>query len=285
MTDLSRQGRAGEPVISVIVPTHDRRAFLQRKLAALEAEPLDFEVIVVADACSDDTEAFLEQYRPPYRLNWTTAPGRHAAYARNRGAELAAAELLLFSDDDVIARPGWLAANLALHEQPGRVGVTAQALPEGLEFGFPVARLQGWWNVSGNSTSLSKELFRRVGGYDESFDTYGGEDPDLAYRLKLAGAVFALVEGAVVEHWHDGFVANLEAKARSAGRAHVQVWRKHRSFEIALALGVHPLSLALKRLLLGPWARRLMGEHLYRWEVAYAQGAREAIRAAGSAHG
>src|SRR5690625_3910902 len=82
------------PAVSVIVPTRNRQALLERKLRALESEPLNFEVIVVADACTDGTEKFLAGYEPPYLFSWTTGPGRHAATARNLGAQRARAPIL-----------------------------------------------------------------------------------------------------------------------------------------------------------------------------------------------
>ncbi len=266
------------PAVSVIVPTRDRRVLLERKLRALELEQLDFEVIVVADACTDDTEKFLAAYRPPYRFSWTTGPGLHAATARNIGASRAQAPVLLFSDDDVIPGPGWVEDNRRLHETPDMVGLSKQRLPEHLEVGDRLTRVQGWWNTNGRSTSVRAELFHEVGGYDPVFSTYGGEDPDLGWRLKQAGARFRLLTGATVEHWDEHYLENLEAKARSAGAAHVRVWRKHRAAEVAWALGVHPASLALKRVLLGPWTSGLIGEDRFLWERAYAAGARAELR-------
>ncbi len=266
------------PVVSVIVPTRNRRELLERKLRALESEPLDFEVIVVADACTDDTEKFLAGYQPPYRFTWTTGPGLHAATARNIGASRAIGEVLLFSDDDVVPAPGWVADNRRLHENPGFVGLSRQRLPAHVPVGDALGAVHGWWNTNGRSTSLRAELFREVGGYDPAFSTYGGEDPDLGWRLKLAGARFRLLTGATVEHWDEGYLENLEAKARSAGAAHVRVWRKHRAPAVAWALGVHPVSLAAKRVLLGPWSASLIGADRYRWEAAYAAGARDELR-------
>lgn len=270
--------RSTVPVVSVIVPTRDRRALLERKLRALELEQLDFEVIVVADACTDDTEKFLASYHPPYRFSWTTGPGLHAATARNIGASRAQAPVLLFSDDDVIPSPGWVEDNRRLHQTEGMVGLSKQRLPDHLEVGDRLTRVQGWWNTNGRSTSVRADLFHEVGGYDPVFSTYGGEDPDLGWRLKQEGARFRLLTGATVEHWDEHYLENLEAKARSAGAAHVRVWRKHGAAEVAWALGVHPASLALKRVLLGPWAAGLLGEDRYRWERAYAEGARLELR-------
>lgn len=269
-----------EPVVSVIVPTRNRRVLLERKLQALEIEQLDFEVIVVADACTDDTEKFLAAYRPPYRFSWTTGPGLHAATARNIGASRAKAPVLLFSDDDVIPGPGWVEDNRRLHQEPGFVGLSKQRLPPHLEVGDSLTAVHGWWNTNGRSTSVRAELFHEAGGYDPVFSTYGGEDPDLGWRLKQLGARFRLLTGATVEHWDEQYLHNLEAKARSAGAAHVNVWRKHDAPQVAWALGVHPLSLALKRVFFGRWSASLIGEDRYLWERAYAEGARAELRRA-----
>src|SRR5690606_20488178 len=101
---------------------------------------------------------------------------------------------------------------------------------------------------------------------------------DLGWRLKRLGARFRLLTGATVEHWDERYLENLDAKARSAGAAHVRVWRKHGDARVAWALGVHPNSLALKRLAVGPWSAPLRGAGRYRWEAAYAAGARDELR-------
>ena len=272
------------PVVSVIVPTHDRRPLLERKLRSLEGEALDFEVIVVADACTDDTEKFLTGYQPPYHFSWTTGPGLHAANARNIGAERARGEVLLFSDDDAIPSPGWVAENLRLHEEPGYVGLSRQVLSPHLQHGATLDRVWGWQSTNGCSLSMRAELFAAVGGYDASFSSYGGEDLDLGWRLKQLGAKFRFLPNSPVEHWDEGYLVDIEQKGRSAGAAHVRVWRKHGGARLAWALGVHPVMLAAKRALLGLPARLALRSDRYRWERAYAEGARAELRRRGGAY-
>lgn len=233
---------------------------------------------MVVDACRDDTVEFLSGYAPPYPLRYAEGPGRHAAAARNIGAALAAGEVLLFSDDDAITSPGWISEHSALHASPGYVGVSKLVLPAHLQHGATLNRVDGWWNASGAAMSVRRELFERAGGYDESFSGYGGEDPELGWRLRRLGARFKLLRRAPVEHWDEEYISSLEAKAHAAGRAHVKVWRKHRDLRIAVALGVHPILLGLKRLLLAPPAARLVGEQTLRYERAYASGASEELR-------
>lgn len=260
-----------QPELSVVIPTHNRRPILERKLKAMAGENGPFEVIVVAAGCSDDTLEFLAGYRPPYPLTVIPGPDRFAAYSRNRGAEVAEGRVLLFTDDDVVSRPGFLAAHIGLHSRPGQVGVSRMVLPEHLKEGEVFAGRAYWWNANGRGTSIPAALFKQVGGYDESFDSYGGEDPDLGWRLSKAGAKFVYLPAAVAEHWDESYSASVGRKAFQAGEAHVRVWRKYGDNRVAWALGIHPLLLRAKLAFYSRtaerWGRR--GE----FELAYARGA------------
>jgi glycosyltransferase involved in cell wall biosynthesis len=263
--------------ISVIVPTHNRRALLERKLRALERELGDFEIIVVADGCADGTLEFLQNFGTQLNVQVLALPGVGAAAARNAGVQASSGKILLFSDDDVIPRSGWILAHANAHSQKNVVAVGRLELPtqlrDGVSFLGPKAL---WWNATGANSSMSRDLFIRAGGYDESFREYGGEDPDLGFRLLKSGANFVFLDRAVAEHWDEGFSSSLRKKARAAGIAHVRVWRKHGDARIAWALGVHPVLLGLKRVLLPVLSPLLGSRGVY--EREYARGARDALR-------
>lgn len=267
-------------MISVIVPTHNRRHLLEKKLQALEAqagfEVPGLEVIVVADGCTDDTLAFLKDYRPSFSLSVLEIPGKGAAFARNTGAKVAKGERLLFSDDDIIPGSTWIKAH-GEAASPNAVVIGKLILPPHLKHGATFTGPKAfWWNATGANTSLSKALFFHAGGYDENFAAYGGEDPDLGWRLKQAGATFSFAERAVAEHWDEHFEQTLLQKAKAAGKAHVKVWEKHKASEIAWALGVHPVLLTLKRFAL-PLLEPLMGQR-GNYETAYMHGALSALQ-------
>jgi glycosyltransferase involved in cell wall biosynthesis len=260
-------------MISVIVPTHNRRTLLEKKLRALESQAQPFEVIVIADGCTDDTSKFLQNYKPSYPLRFLETSGKGAAFARNTGAKEARGERLLFSDDDVIPREGWLEAHQKV-ASPNAVVVGKLILPSHLKNGVTMTGPKAfWWSTSGANTSLSKALFFHAGAYDESFAAYGGEDPDLGWRLKQSGAYFIFAEGALAEHWDEDFEPTLLQKARAAGKAHIRVWQKHQVNEVAWALGVHPGLLKVKKRIL-PWLK-LLGHSRVIGEWAYVQGALE----------
>jgi len=70
-------------------------------------------------------------------------------------------------------------------------------------------------HLIGAVTCCTRWFFDQVGGFDESFTSYGGEDWEWAHRAWLAGGVFAHVPGAVA--WHDG--PDWAGRATGAGGA------------------------------------------------------------------
>ena len=91
------------PFLSVIVPVHDGAHVIPTSLDALCGSefPRDsWELIVVDDASRDDTAAVAARYADAV----IRIPGRpHGpAYARNRGAEVARGDVLVFIDADVV---------------------------------------------------------------------------------------------------------------------------------------------------------------------------------------
>jgi glycosyltransferase involved in cell wall biosynthesis len=262
-------------MMSVIIPTHNRRELLMKKLHALEVQNPS-EVIVIADGCTDDTVKVLQLYSPNYSLRFLETPGKGAAFARNVGAKEARGDYLLFSDDDVVSKVGWLETHKHA-SGPNTVVVGKLVLPKHLKHGATMTGPKAfWWNATGANTSMSRSLFFQAGAYDETFAAYGGEDPDLGWRLKQTGATFTFAEKALAEHWDEGFEQTLEQKASAAGKAHVRVWRKHGASEIAWALGVHPLMLNAKRLAL-PLLKPFAEKHA-EYELAYMRGALSALR-------
>ena len=64
------------PLISVVVPTRNRRESLQRLLRALASDATSppFEVVAVDDGSTDGTAGALRQLRPPYPLTFIERP-------------------------------------------------------------------------------------------------------------------------------------------------------------------------------------------------------------------
>lgn len=103
--------------ISIIIPTHNRGRSLARTVqsALLLDYPAElFEVVVVDNASTDDTEARVRELQARQtggpELHYVAEKRLGLHYARHAGFHRAKGELLLFTDDDATFSAGWLTA-------------------------------------------------------------------------------------------------------------------------------------------------------------------------------
>ena len=198
------------PRISVVVPTRNRAERLRALLASLaEQDAPPFEVVVVDNASDDDTlaaiaeaDAAADAHVHAIHLPQPMGP----AVARNRGWRAARGDLIVFTDDDVVAQPGWLGALHRAHERQPDALVQGQTVPDPREVDrlSAFARSQaasgpGPWFQTCN-IAYPRALLEQLGGFDESFWEAAGEDTDLGWRAVEAGARVVYEPGAL--NWH-----------------------------------------------------------------------------------
>ena len=109
----------GDPPLSVVIPTHNRREMLAEVLQALAVQdypPDRFEAVVVFDGCIDGSAELARSLDLPFSLR-LVEPERlgSAAKSRNRGAHEAVNPVLLFLDDDVVPDPCVLSVHARAH--------------------------------------------------------------------------------------------------------------------------------------------------------------------------
>ncbi len=216
------------PPVSVVIPTCNRRAILQRCLDALAAQSYDdYEVIVVDDCSTDDTPEFLARFADQHSdLKLRCLRNEHHAGAnpsRNRGIEIATGELVAFLDSDCIADPDWI-ANLAAGFQTDRVaavtGLVRDEAPTNIfELTFkgthrlakagPANRL-----VAGNMCISRKILREHILDVDRATQSVGadgqpdvsvsgrGDEEGLFLHLKSSGFEIIAAPNAAVLHVH-----------------------------------------------------------------------------------
>lgn len=281
---------ATTPLLSVVTASRGRHELLRRKALVLAEQTLDANLfewclwLNEPEADVDRMRGMLDGLRLPYGVLVAGGESHPVGRARNLAAQSARAKVLLLSDDDCLPDHGSLEAHLSLHaSMKNTAGVGPLRLPEALRKGRrsePFERIlsfgkrASWINFTGANSSIGAGVFWRSGGYDGDWGGYGGEDPELALRLRRLGVSFRRVPGGGAVH--HGRVWDDSQKAYSAGRAHVQVSARHRTG--AWALGVHPVQLAAKKVLLhSPWST-LFDPDVISYERAYAKGAEEAVR-------
>src|SRR5689334_11983442 len=89
--------------VSVIIPTYNGERKISRLLDALLRQTVkEFRVIVVVDGSKDNTVSILESYKSKFReFIVIVQENKGRATVRNRGAQAARSELLIFFDDDM----------------------------------------------------------------------------------------------------------------------------------------------------------------------------------------
>jgi glycosyltransferase involved in cell wall biosynthesis len=267
------------PRISVVMPTHNRANLLQLTLPALARQtvpPHEFELVLVADGCTDETTEVVRTLALPISITYLDQPSTGAAAARNRGAAAAKAPLLLFLDDDKEAVPDLLAAHLDAHRRDsGAVVLGYYPIPASLACQDPFTRaVKLWWDdcftaraapgyrftfkdfCSGN-VSLAAGLLKKAGGFDERIPGAGGEDYELGVRLLALGARFCFERAAVSHHHETMTFAKMLRRARQEGYAHVRIVERHpelfRSFKLHVLSRLEGYPVAWKLMWRLPW--------------------------------
>ena len=99
--------------VSLIICTHNRAESLSRTLQSCcyiqLPNKFDWELIVVANACTDDTLQVVENFRTCLPLKVVEEPVPGLSRARNAGVHVACSNLVVFTDDDVEIDPNCLA--------------------------------------------------------------------------------------------------------------------------------------------------------------------------------
>ncbi len=200
-----------KPLLSVVVPTHDRGPGLERLLAGLREQTVGrdrFEVIVVTDGPAEAARAVLA--REAARGELALRVERHAVArgpgpARNTGWRVARAPLVAFIDDDCVPTPGWLSA--ALGAAGGGAVVQGRTEPDPSEpdgdgLLWRTLRVQALGpQYETCNIVYPRAALEALGGFDERFGLApGGEDTDLAWRTIEAGWSTTFAPEAVVHH-------------------------------------------------------------------------------------
>ena len=211
--------RIEEIEASVVIPTHNRARLLDRVLESFTcqtADRTDFEVVVVDDGSTDDTEAIWRAYADRLDTRYVRMEWAGLGAAKNAGIATARGRLIVFADDDDFAHPELVAEHIRAHrENPekelGVLGFTTwdPALPVTELMHYVTEVGQFLWsyralrhgdvldfrNFWTGRVSLKRELLLASGGFDEQMAAL--EDVELGYRLSALGFRIVFTRRAV----------------------------------------------------------------------------------------
>jgi glycosyltransferase involved in cell wall biosynthesis len=211
--------------ISVIIPAHNERSRIAptiRNIARARTTDARVEFVVVDDASDDGSTEdlisaapeLLEEPRIDIQLEGLE---EHTGIfgALNRGVEVATSDVLFFSDAHVEFSTGWDEAVLRQIE-PDLIlaGTTVESSTGNRGYGchLLVPFMSTGWNLNPyekpgpvqiatcSATALTRELFRRLGGYDTGMQIYGAGEPEFSVRAWLEGSEIRLLPELEVTH-------------------------------------------------------------------------------------
>ncbi|MBT1686727.1 glycosyltransferase family 2 protein [Dawidia soli] len=213
------------PVLSVVIPTYQGAGRILTVLRSLEKQTLqNFEVVVVIDGSTDDTEVVIREASLALDLRLVIQENKGRAGARNAGIHETRSNAIVFFDDDVTASDHTVATYYTHYEQGKAMvmGGIRQVCDVPNDFLKYYAYLDAKW-MSGVTDSgagymkvpymstanvfIRKDAFLEAGGFDDGLRD--AEDFDLAVRLfdkgiKLyydpSASVGHLLYGSVVEY-------------------------------------------------------------------------------------
>ena len=222
---------ASSPPISVVICTWNRSRLLRltlEKMTQLEVPPgTVWEVIVVNNNCSDDTDSVLADYRDRLPLVRLFEPKPGKSFAGNLAVREAKGEYIIWTDDDVLVERDWLKAYMAAFAKWPQAEIFAGAIdpwfeetpPRWLESVFPkIAAAYAALDYGPTGFDLTFETYpyganmalTRSAQLREPYDTRLGPRPNsgirgeemiMARRLLAAGSTGRWVPEAKVRHF------------------------------------------------------------------------------------
>ncbi len=219
--------------LTVAIPTHNRAATLRATLASIAALKLPAGVgaeCLVIDNCSTDATAeVVESFArtAPFRTRRVLEERLGSSFARNRAANEARSEFVLFIDDDAIAEPDWAAELLAALDERGLDAACGMVLPRWTAeppswlgpslwaklavhdaraiLARPVADAERLENYFSANAGFRRATFELFGKFREDLGVVGGnpiagEDTELFARIMARGGKMGFVPRAIVHH-------------------------------------------------------------------------------------
>lgn len=210
-TEFGRLGDAGpQPVrgatVAAVMVSFNKREFVRRNLAAIHAQTVPFDqVIVVDNASSDGSAAMIREQWPGVDLVEMPHSKFGACETFNIGFRRARTDFIAILDDDVVLPPDWVRSMLdKAASEPATTAMISSKVhepeePEWYTHHPEVNRERYMATFRGCATLARSDVLEACGYYDEAFFIYGNER-DLAARVLSCGYRILQFPDVVVEH-------------------------------------------------------------------------------------
>lgn len=228
------------PRVSVVVPVFNAEDYIANcinSLLNLNYPKEKYEIIVVNNASSDNTEFILNKYENQIKLLYECKKG--ASAARNKGISCSESDIIAFTDADCLAERDWL-LYLVKHLDNRNVGIVGGKIKSFT----PCNYIEKYGDIiNDNERSLKDNtlpfcismncasrlsILKESGMFDENL--LRSHDVDLSWRLLKSGFDLVYESNAVIYHKHIDNLTDLFYKGFIHGFYGSKLLRKHGDF-------------------------------------------------------
>jgi hypothetical protein len=200
--------------VSVIIPAYNGDRYISDAIAGILSQTYtDYEIIVVDDGSTDQTQSILQQYAVQIEhFKYFSQTNQGVAASRNFGLTKAQGEYIAFLDQDDVFLPHKLASQVALLEQNNALGMANSGWQIIDQSGVIKSAVEPWQQIPNLSMAnliiwkpvfLGAMLFRRswlerTAGFDPILEQT--PDVDLVIRLAAMGCPGDWVQQTTVNY-------------------------------------------------------------------------------------
>ncbi|MBF0503854.1 MAG: glycosyltransferase [Candidatus Omnitrophica bacterium] len=211
------------PKVSVIIPTYNRGQYITQAIESVLSQTfLDYEIIVIDDGSTDNTQEILKKYKN--EIKSIRHENQGISKTRNSAINQSCGEYLAFLDSDDYWTSEKLAQQVKVLDSHPNVGIVYARMPiineKGEKIGMKPAGVSGknfkellevWGDLPTSSIMVRRDCFTKAGLFDVSLDTM--EDIDMWIRIAQFYDLYE-IENKVLAYYrrHDEQITKNKAK-------------------------------------------------------------------------
>ena len=221
------------PMVSIILLNYNGKRFLDgcfSSLSRINYPKSCYEVIMIDNGSLDDSVEFVRQNFPWVKI---LALNGNYGYAggNNRGVDVAKGDFIVFLNNDTVVDEEWLAELVNVMLLDDKIAICGSKVvsmdnPHHVQYAGGFLNLVGGalfypfhgqksrhdfylvGSIFGASFLMKKVIFKKIGGFDESFFMYSDEN-DLCLRAWIQGYHVAYSPYSIVYHYGGGTAGTL----------------------------------------------------------------------------
>lgn len=252
--------------VSVVMTSYNYGQYLKTTIESVLNQTLPArEVIIIDDGSTDDSAEVAAAFGE--RVKFVAQENQGVCAARNNGAKRASGDVIAFMDSDDIWRPEKLAKQIKAFEADSEVGIVSCGIrffnPQGETIVEYNEGMNGYCardillyekpvlNTTASAIAVRRDVFERIGGFDENRALFSAEDREFCYRAALVSKL-AFVPEILVDYRIHG------------GNGHLNILRMERALEAAyekIFKQADAETLKIKRASYGNLYANLAGSH------------------------